>query len=328
MGILQINTSSSGQVGINPRRVTLITTDNIATITTAAYLNNATLQGYTIYPTDILDVWYDYVDNNDTGILGVFTPDIVNGVITLNDWTNPGDVLLPVVNGNFSVFNGTSGQMKDDGYSPSDADKTKVVMAGSATTVGYIAHFTDTSGTIDDTAGTVINVGTIQAGISGALGNFDAMPPTESKGRLRLKAADSAGNTITTITNASMNQAVVFTVPDPGAATANILVAPSAFVSGNLIKASGTAGLAVDTGYKTISGLTPTATPSGTNWTYTALGLTTSSIVTATMKTQGAPGTAAIAYVVPGTNVLDVFFTADPGTGTSVYYIATSASAS
>jgi len=78
-----------------------------------------------------------------------------------------GAVTLPVVDGDFTVFDGTLGALKDLGYLPSNAAKTRVVMAGSAVQVGYIAHFIDTTGTIDDTAGAVINAGNIQAGLSG-----------------------------------------------------------------------------------------------------------------------------------------------------------------
>lgn len=59
---------------------------------------------------------------------------------------------VPVVVGNFAVFQSTSGNLEDLGYLPSDASKTRVVMANGATVSGQLAVFTDTHGTIDDSA--------------------------------------------------------------------------------------------------------------------------------------------------------------------------------
>src|SRR5690348_7582801 len=65
----------------------------------------------------------------------------------------------PVVVGDFAVFQSTSGNLEDLGYLPSDASKTRVVMANAATVSGNIAVFTDTHGTIDDsTTGSIINL--------------------------------------------------------------------------------------------------------------------------------------------------------------------------
>ena len=48
--------------------------------------------------------------------------------------------------------------------------------------------------------------------------SFYSLAPTTQKGGLEVKASDSAGNTITTITNASQAAARTYTVPDAGAA--------------------------------------------------------------------------------------------------------------
>jgi hypothetical protein len=65
----------------------------------------------------------------------------------------------PVVVGNFAVFQSTSGNLEDLGYLPSDASKTRVVMANAATVSGNIAVFTDTHGTIDDSGtGSILNL--------------------------------------------------------------------------------------------------------------------------------------------------------------------------
>lgn len=113
MAIIQITTDVVGQINVNPRRVKIISSDDLAAVTAAGYLNSGNLMGEAIYPTDIIDMWYDYVSNSDVGTYAVFTPDISASLITLNEWENPGDVLLPVVSGNIPKFNGTSGQIED-----------------------------------------------------------------------------------------------------------------------------------------------------------------------------------------------------------------------
>ena len=54
----------------------------------------------------------------------------------------------PVVVGDFVVFASTSGNLQDLTYSPSDATKTKVVMANGAVTSGSLAVYKDTAGTV------------------------------------------------------------------------------------------------------------------------------------------------------------------------------------
>jgi hypothetical protein len=116
MSILQIITTEPGQINTpNVRRVKIISTDNLATVTTASYLNNVTLQGYTIYPTDIIDMWYSWVPSTNTGVYAVFLPTFTLTQITLVEWANPGNVLLPVVTGDVASFNGTTGQITDSG---------------------------------------------------------------------------------------------------------------------------------------------------------------------------------------------------------------------
>jgi len=161
-----------------------------------------------------------------------------------------GEVTLPVVDGDFTVFDGTLGALKDAGYSASDPAKTKVVMAGSAVVANHIALFADTAGTIDDTAATAINDGSIQAGRSTVAGSVISYPATGAKGSLQLTAVANTGDTITTISNVAMGQASTLSFADPGSAAGRFLVANTAtpFVSGNFPVASGTGGLMVDSG--------------------------------------------------------------------------------
>jgi len=413
MGIIAINVNTTGLIGaqINPRRCTFITTDSLATITTAGYLNNQNLLGNTILPTDVFEVLYLFNEQTQVGIFGIFQVTYSSSTgFTLNLWENPGNVLLPVVSGDFAVFNGTSGQIKDAGYLPSDATKTVVVMAGSAVVANRIAHFVDTAGTLDDTAANVTNLGNIIAGASGTAGVFQSFPATAANGSFSFTAVGNAGNfastvspistlgqatvytipdpgastasfvlsasagtqTITgnltvsgaitstagnitsgsggdagtfisfpattangtliiaaanaggafntTISNGTMAQSTVYTIPDVTAATGQFLVKTAALVSGNLIKASGTAGVVVDAGFAVLANTTAAYGGGGVSNAFTATGLTTSSIVTATILTS--TNAVAIAKAVPTANTLTVTFTGDPGAATTVSWIA------
>lgn len=149
-----------------------------------------------------------------------------------------GAVTLPVVSGNFTVFDGTLGALQDLGYLPSDATKTNVVMAGSAVVANRFAKFVDTAGTIDDTAGAATNLGNILAGASGTAGTLTSFPATAANGSLILAAINAGGAFNTTISNSVMGQSSVISIPDPGAATANFLLSASAgtqsITAGNL----------------------------------------------------------------------------------------------
>lgn len=135
-----------------------------------------------------------------------------------------GEVTLPVVSGNFTVFDGTLGALKDLGYLPSDASKTTVVMAGSAVLTTHIAKFVDTAGTVDDTAGAALNDGDIQAGRTTVAGKLISYPATGAKGSLQVVAVANTGDTITTISNAAMGQASVISIPDPGTVTSKFVL--------------------------------------------------------------------------------------------------------
>lgn len=152
MTIISFNTQTPGLQGVNPRTVQLVTTDNLATITAAGYMNKQgqVLEGMNLIPTDIINCIYSYVPATNSGTFIFMTPTISNGIITLVEFVNPGDVLLPVVSGDFAIFNGTTGQIYDAGYSPSNAAKTVVIMANGAVTTNHIAQFADTAGTLKD----------------------------------------------------------------------------------------------------------------------------------------------------------------------------------
>jgi len=288
MSIVSMNFGFAGQVGVTPRRVQMVVTDSLATFTTANYLNQNGIAPNTVYSTDIFDVIYSYNALTQTGTYAQFLPSIAasTGIITLSLDVSEGNVLLPVIANHFAVFNGTTGQIKSD-------------------------------------AATVINSGNIQAGLSGTAGYLASFPATASKGSLRITGVANTGDTLVTISNALHGQASVYSIPDSGSATATFAVCPAALVSGNAVKASGTAGLLVDAAYALKANTTAAYAGGGTSNAFVATGVTATSIVTASILSS--TNAVSIVKVVPTANTLTVDFSADPGAATTVSWIAISA---
>jgi hypothetical protein len=152
-------------------------------------------------------------------------------------------------------------------YSSDPASGASVTFSGGPSVANAPAVFSNTAGDIAPqtstalfgfgasfaTGNVVATTGNLQAGSSGHAGTVASFPATASKGSLLLVGVANTGNTNTTISNAAMGQASVVSIPDPGAATADFVVAPSALVSGNFLQASGTAGLVVDSGVSVAS---------------------------------------------------------------------------
>ena len=194
--IYQLPIQQPGMVGVFPNQKFAVFGDNLATITTAGYLNAVSLESNPVAATDILQVLYNYNNVTKVGTYGVFAVSISNsGVITLVATVSPGDVLLPVVSGDFAVFNGTTGQIKDSGYLPSNAAKTNVVMLSAAPTVGHLASFVDVAGTVQDAgiASTVVMLNNAANVLTGA-------------GQIILAKANGteAGNAVTASGNAGV----------------------------------------------------------------------------------------------------------------------------
>lgn len=244
MTIKQIWVDDVGASGIYPRNIKLYCTNTYAEVITAGFLTPSDQQAYGFLENDIVEVSYGNPSNN----LATLTPSInaTTKVITLVPWIG-GAVSLPTVSNNFANFSGTEGVLADAGYSPSDAAKTKVVMANAATVTGQIVVAADTAGTIKDTTGiTAIAGGNLQAGTTtGTAGTVASCPGTTTTGRLILAAVASAGAFNSTISNRSLGQSTVFSIGDPGATTASILTSlVNADVGANLISFSVTCGFA------------------------------------------------------------------------------------
>lgn len=149
-----------------------------------------------------------------------------------------------------------------------------VTFSGGASTANALPVFSDTSGNIKAATTTVTlgqdlsitgaltasgaiasTAGNITSGSSGDAGTFISFPATAANGTLILAAANAGGAFNTTISNGTIGQSTVYTLPDVGASTGQILAKTAALVSGNFISASGTGGVVVDSGVPVAAGM-------------------------------------------------------------------------
>ncbi len=226
---------------------------------------------------------------------------------------------MPVVSGDFTVFDGTAGALKDAGYSASDPAKTVVVMAGSAVVANHIALFQDTAGTIDDTAATAINNGSIQAGLSGTAGTLISYPASAANGHMIMAAVGNAGNFNTTVSSiSSLGQSTVVTIPDPGAATASFVLTASSGTQ-SLTGALTVAGAITSTAGNITSG---SAGDAGTFISFPATG-TNGTLIVAAVNAGGAFNTTVSNSAMGQSSVISI---PDPGQTTSKFLLTDSAS--
>jgi hypothetical protein len=303
----------------NPNIVRVMTTDTLSAVSAANYLlgQQANIEAlnsgvWTWQPSDMVLLYA-------TDGLGFFTisSDMNSFIPFAFSTTFTGS---PAAAGDFAVFSSTSGNIEDLGYLPSNAAKTNIVMANGASIVNHIATYTDTAGTIGEDAATAINAGNIQAGLSGTAGLLRSYPAAANTGFLQLQSVASSGNFSGTISNASLGQSVVWTLADPVSATSRILQAGAALVSGNLVKASGVAGLIVDAAFALHAGTTAAFAGGGVTNTFVTTNMTASSIVTAVILAS--TNAVSIVKALPGTNTLAVTFSADPGAGTTISWVS------
>lgn len=144
-----------------------------------------------------------------------------------------------------------------------------VTFSGGASTANALAVFSDTAGnlkaqTTTSTLGFGLTAatgnlqaaaGNVIAGASGAAGYLASFPSAAAKGSLRIQGVANTNDDLVTISNALHGQATVYSIPDVGAATGQLLNKTAALVSGNFIMASGTAGKVVDSGVPQAAGM-------------------------------------------------------------------------
>jgi len=98
------------------------------------------------------------------------------------------------------------------------------------------------------TGNLALTVGTLTLGSSGNASSLQIFPITANNGSFSIIPLNIAGNFTVTLSNASIGQSTVYSLPDAGAATSNIAVTTGATVANNFVMASGVAGQITDSG--------------------------------------------------------------------------------
>ena len=86
MSVLNIIRVNVGEVGVKPGTVKMVSSDNLATVTAAGYINGAGLQvqpQVLLAPSDVVECLYNYDASDDSGSLVYLRPSVSAGVITL-----------------------------------------------------------------------------------------------------------------------------------------------------------------------------------------------------------------------------------------------------
>jgi hypothetical protein len=130
----------------------------------------------------------------------------------------------------------------------SDPAAGGVTFSGAASTANAIAVFSDTAGNIKAANAAPVTLGQnlavtgtgtfsgalsstagdITSGSSGNAGAFVSFPATAANGVFTFEALNAGGAFNTTLRNSVMGQSSVISLPDPGVATANVLLSESA----------------------------------------------------------------------------------------------------
>ena len=266
-----------------------------------------------------------------SGFVKCYPPVAVSGYLELAASGNAGNTPITITNASFGQTSIIT--IPDPGQTNANfllsASGSAQSMAGGLTLSS--GSMTVSSGNVLVTSGSIsTSAGHIVAGSSGNAGSFYCYPVTASTGYFELQAVSNAGNTAVVLKNASMGQASSFTIPDPGQAAAQIAVAPNALVNGNLVEASGTAGLIADAGIaatnvqnKTNIRAFQSANIGGAGAgpiEVSISGLTSASVVIATIESTS--NACYVRSATPGSGQVAITFSADPGATAIVNIVA------
>lgn len=282
MALISVIRWENGKVGVVPGIVCLYATDNLATITTAGYLSANNLNGTVVTANDMIAAVYSGGQTwltpsvSAAGIItlsasesNVSLPTIVNHIATYVDvgGSLSEDASTAINGGNIQAgLSGTAGYLASFPSAASKGSLRVVAVANTGDTLVTLSnalHGQTSVYSIPDSGAATANIiiskvtggqhitvgsfqvdgGNISAGISGGAGYLASFPSAASKGSLRVVAVANTGDTLVTISNALHGQASVYSIPDSGQATANILTSDNA--SGQTIN---TGNLAITAG--------------------------------------------------------------------------------
>jgi hypothetical protein len=190
MPILNVNVNQVGQAGVFPAIIYILTNDTLAEVITTGYLNKLVQQNVPLSDADMALITTKTSPNATSTQVAWLEVSKSGDNWSLVAGGSPGSVTLPTI-------------------------------------ANHIATYTNATGALSEDAVTAINGGNIQAGLSGTAGYFASFPATAARGSLRLVGANSAGDTVTQITNASQAAARTYIIPDGGQSSSSFLLTDS-----------------------------------------------------------------------------------------------------
>lgn len=187
MPVLNIASQLAGTTGVSPSVAYISTNDTAATVLTTGYLNQAVQSGLASFSLPCMVCVSTQTSSSAPADVGWYELQYSAGNWSLVSTASPGDVTLPTI-------------------------------------ANHIATYTNAQGALSEDPATAISGGNIQAGLSGTAGYLASFPGTASKGSLRVTAVANTGDTLVTLSNAAHGQASVYSIPDCGATTANLIL--------------------------------------------------------------------------------------------------------
>ncbi len=295
MSLLQFVRVNLGEVGILPGAVKMVTTDNLATITTAGYLNGVNngniISGVQLAPSDVIECLYSFNTLTGTGMYTDLRPTINNGLITLVvDSGNEG-----LTNGHIFVGNASN-------------VATDVAMTGDIT--------------ISNTGVTAIGTGVIvNADINAAAAIAFSKLAALTSGNLLVGSAGNVATAVAMSGDATIIASGALTIANDAITTAKILndaVTTAKILNANVTLAKLAAGITPSHVIKFANQVTTVGGAASEAFTVTgAVAATDRAFVQ--IVNNGTGNVTALEAVVT-TNTLTVTFSADPQNDTVINY--------
>jgi hypothetical protein len=156
MTVLQFPTPIPVTNGNLPTLKFMVTTDSLATLTAAGYLNSANMDSAVpMSNTDVVMALYNYNTQTTIGTFAIFTVAITSGNITLSAWADTSNVTLPTIANSLVVSTNTTGQLAN--------------LTGTAVNVGSLQMATGSSITLAKVNGTEATNAVTASGSAGLL---------------------------------------------------------------------------------------------------------------------------------------------------------------
>lgn len=229
MSILQLAAIKIGQTGLQPNSFKMLTTDSLATITTAGYLKQGTA-GQSFLKNDVIETIYNYGLSNATNIELTVSIDTL-GVITLGVSSLPGSITVTgsVTSGHVATF-ASSSSIQDGGAfgtaaSKSASDNTKATLASvsGSTITGHLLTAADTAGTVNDAGLSIKSFARAPYAGGSATAVFTDAACTNSSNIVASWATQTNPASILTVTEGVGSFTVVSTA-DPGVSKLNYIL--------------------------------------------------------------------------------------------------------